>query len=82
MPPVGFAPTIAVLERAKTVRALDRAPTAIGIRKKCVYSQNSTKQTNKQTNRQKLSEQRELFIYFVHVKTGSIRGYRSGSKFN
>jgi hypothetical protein len=24
MPPVGFEPTIAVLERAKTVRALDR----------------------------------------------------------
>jgi hypothetical protein len=30
MPPVGFEPTIAVLERAKTVRALDRAATAIG----------------------------------------------------
>jgi hypothetical protein len=29
MPPVGFEPTIAVLERAKTVRALDRAATAI-----------------------------------------------------
>jgi hypothetical protein len=29
MPPVGFEPTISVLERAKTVRALDRAPTAI-----------------------------------------------------
>jgi hypothetical protein len=28
---VGFEPTIAVLERAKTVRALDRAATAIGI---------------------------------------------------
>jgi hypothetical protein len=27
---VGFEPTIAVLERAKTVRALDRAATAIG----------------------------------------------------
>jgi hypothetical protein len=26
MPPVGFEPTISVLERAKTVRALDRAP--------------------------------------------------------
>jgi hypothetical protein len=31
MPPVGFEPTIAVLERAKTVRALDRAATAIGM---------------------------------------------------
>jgi hypothetical protein len=30
MPPVGFEPTISVLERAKTVRALDRAATAIG----------------------------------------------------
>jgi hypothetical protein len=28
---VGFEPTIAVLERAKTVRALDRSPTAIGV---------------------------------------------------
>jgi hypothetical protein len=27
---VGFEPTIAVLERAKTVRALDRPATAIG----------------------------------------------------
>jgi hypothetical protein len=31
MPPVGFEPTISVLERAKTARALDRAATAIGI---------------------------------------------------
>jgi hypothetical protein len=30
MPPVGFEPRIAVLERAKTVRDLDRAATAIG----------------------------------------------------
>jgi hypothetical protein len=30
IPPVGFDPTISVLERAKTVRALDRATTAIG----------------------------------------------------
>jgi hypothetical protein len=30
MPPVGFEPMISVLERAKTVRALDRAATAIG----------------------------------------------------
>jgi hypothetical protein len=30
MPPVGFEPTIAVLERAKTVLSLDRAATAIG----------------------------------------------------
>jgi hypothetical protein len=30
MPPVGFEPTIPVLERAKTGRALDRAATAIG----------------------------------------------------
>jgi hypothetical protein len=28
---MGFDPTIAVLERAKTVRALDRSATAIGI---------------------------------------------------
>jgi hypothetical protein len=28
---VGFEPTIAVLERAKTVRALDRSATAIGL---------------------------------------------------
>jgi hypothetical protein len=28
MPPVGFEPTIAVLERAKTFRALERAATA------------------------------------------------------
>jgi hypothetical protein len=28
---MGFEPTISVLERAKTVRALDRAATAIGI---------------------------------------------------
>jgi hypothetical protein len=31
MPPVGFKPTISVLERAKTVHALDRADTAIDI---------------------------------------------------
>jgi hypothetical protein len=31
MPPVGFEPTISVLERAKTVHALDRATTVIGI---------------------------------------------------
>jgi hypothetical protein len=30
---VGFEPTIAVLERAKTVRALDRSATAIGYSK-------------------------------------------------
>jgi hypothetical protein len=30
MPTVGFEPTISVLERAKTVRVLDRAATAIG----------------------------------------------------
>jgi hypothetical protein len=30
MPPVGLEPTISVLGRAKTVRALDRAATAIG----------------------------------------------------
>jgi hypothetical protein len=30
MPPVGVELTISVLERAKTVRALDRAATAIG----------------------------------------------------
>jgi hypothetical protein len=32
---VGFEPTIAVLERAKTVLALDRSATAIGIKVKC-----------------------------------------------
>jgi hypothetical protein len=31
---VGFEPTIAVLERAKTVRALDRSATAIGLLRK------------------------------------------------
>jgi hypothetical protein len=30
MPQVGFEPTIAVFERAKTVQALDRAATVIG----------------------------------------------------
>jgi hypothetical protein len=30
MPPVRLEPTISVLERAKTVRALDRAATVIG----------------------------------------------------
>jgi hypothetical protein len=30
MPSVGFEPTVSVLERAKTVRALERAATAIG----------------------------------------------------
>jgi hypothetical protein len=34
---VGFEPTIAVLERAKTVRALDRSATAIGCMSMCVY---------------------------------------------
>jgi hypothetical protein len=29
MPPVGFEPTISVLERTKTVRVLDRAAIAI-----------------------------------------------------
>jgi hypothetical protein len=29
MPPIRFEPTISVLERAKTVRVLDRAATAI-----------------------------------------------------
>jgi hypothetical protein len=32
MPLVGFEPTISVLERAKTVRVLDHAVTAIGSR--------------------------------------------------
>jgi hypothetical protein len=31
MPQVGFEPTIPVFKRAKTVHALDRAPTVIGI---------------------------------------------------
>jgi hypothetical protein len=31
MPPVGFEPTISALKRAKTVHALDRAVTVIGI---------------------------------------------------
>jgi hypothetical protein len=31
MPPVGFEPTISVLDRAKTVRALDRVVTVIGM---------------------------------------------------
>jgi hypothetical protein len=31
MPKVGFEPMISVLERTKTVRALDRAATAIGV---------------------------------------------------
>jgi hypothetical protein len=35
MPRVGFEPTIPVLERAKTVRAFDRAATVIGKMKKC-----------------------------------------------
>jgi hypothetical protein len=30
MPPVGFGPKISALERAKIVRALDRAATVIG----------------------------------------------------
>jgi hypothetical protein len=30
MPGVGFEPTVPVLERAKTVHALDRVPTVIG----------------------------------------------------
>jgi hypothetical protein len=30
MPPVGFQPTISVLERAKTVHALNRVATVIG----------------------------------------------------
>jgi hypothetical protein len=30
MPPVGFEPAISVLERTKTVHALDRAATVIG----------------------------------------------------
>jgi hypothetical protein len=32
MPRVGFEPTIPVLERAKTVRALDSATTVLGMR--------------------------------------------------
>jgi hypothetical protein len=31
MPQVGFEPTIQVFERAKTVHALDRAATGIGV---------------------------------------------------
>jgi hypothetical protein len=30
MPPVGYEPTISVLEEAKTVHALDRTATVIG----------------------------------------------------
>jgi hypothetical protein len=37
MSPVGFEPTISVLERAKTVHALDRAATAIGVFNLNVY---------------------------------------------
>jgi hypothetical protein len=33
MPPLKLEPTVSVLERAKTVRALDRAATAIGTNK-------------------------------------------------
>jgi hypothetical protein len=33
---VGFEPTILVFERAKTVRALDRAATVIGVIKICL----------------------------------------------
>jgi hypothetical protein len=36
MPPVGFESTISVLERTKTVRALGRAATAIGLGNGCV----------------------------------------------
>jgi hypothetical protein len=32
MPPVGFAPTIPFFDRVKTVHALDRAATVIGVR--------------------------------------------------
>jgi hypothetical protein len=39
MPPVRFKPTISVFERAKTVRALDRAATAIGSRQICFQFQ-------------------------------------------
>jgi hypothetical protein len=34
MPPVEFEATISVLDRAKTVRALDRSATAIGYQNK------------------------------------------------
>jgi hypothetical protein len=44
MPPMGFEPTISVLERAKTVRALDRAATAIGN----YYKSSSTMQSSGQ----------------------------------
>jgi hypothetical protein len=37
MPLVGFESTISVLERAKTVRALDRAATAIGSDFQAIY---------------------------------------------
>jgi hypothetical protein len=33
MPRMGFEPTIPILEQAKTVYALDRAPTVIGLKK-------------------------------------------------
>jgi hypothetical protein len=35
MPLAGFGPTIAAFERAKTVQALDRAATVIGIGSSC-----------------------------------------------
>jgi hypothetical protein len=62
MPPVGFEPTIAVLERAKTVRALDRSATAIGYHKldpKILTSKNKQEATQfaaapvNETNRRK-----------------------------
>jgi hypothetical protein len=37
MPRVGFEPTIPVFERAKTVRALERAATVIGERRWCMF---------------------------------------------
>jgi hypothetical protein len=45
MPRVGFEPTIPVFQRAKTVHALDRAVTMIGIRRYSL-TQRQSRQTN------------------------------------
>jgi hypothetical protein len=54
---MGFEPTIAVLERAKTVRALDRSATAIGSNRN-EYQKISNKVSWEYSDKQRINDER------------------------
>jgi hypothetical protein len=56
---VGFEPTIAVLERAKTVRALDRSTTAIG---QSAYMEPNVSIVSAKIANMKQQEQKSIYL--------------------